>query len=71
MIYNIVEGFARIELDNKWGFINSQCEITTKLKYDFADDYINGYAQVKLGRKWTYLDVNSEEVVNNNFSQVK
>ena len=57
------EGFARVELNDKWGFVNQKGEEVVELKYVKVYNFHEGLAQVMLNRKWGYVDTKGEEVV--------
>ena len=46
-VNNFEEGFARVFLNEKYGFINKTGNIVVPLKYDYAVNYFtNGYVEV-------------------------
>ena len=56
------EGFAMVELNEKWGFINREGKEICEIKYDFVGDYHNGFARVKLNGKWGFINREGKEI---------
>ena len=46
------EGFAPIEKDGKWGYINTKGEQAIEFKFDGAGYFNEGFAVVKKDGKW-------------------
>ena len=46
------EGFAPIEKDGKWGYINTKGEQAIECKFDGAGYFNEGFAVVKKDGKW-------------------
>ena len=57
------EGFARVELNDKWGFVNTEGVEVVKVKYHEVDDFSEGFAGVKLDGKWGFVNTEGKEVV--------
>lgn len=57
------EGFAAVELGNKWGFINKMGEEAVPLKYDSASHFSEGLAAVKQDGKWGFIDMSGKTVI--------
>ena len=58
------EGFARVFLNEKYGFINKTGNIVVPLKYDYAVNYFtNGYVKVCLDEKWGVCNAEGKEVI--------
>lgn len=57
------DGFACVELSDKWGFINEKGEEITSIKYDSVDYFINGFAEVKLTNKYGFINEKGEEII--------
>lgn len=62
MVYPFFEGLARVQINEKFGFINNDCEEVAKPVYDFASDFYNGYAQVKRQGKMSFINNNAQEL---------
>jgi hypothetical protein len=60
MIYLQHEGFKRIEQNNKWGFLETNCKVAVKPTYEYAYPFSNGFAKVKVGKNWGFLNTNGE-----------
>ena len=75
-IYYYVDGFARVENSEKFGFINNKCQEVAQVQYDYVSDFINGFAKVKINDKFSFLDkdmniITKEEYKNANFFEGK
>ena len=47
------EGFARVKLNGKWGFVDKSGKVVVPIKYDYVHSFYDGLAQVKLdGESW-------------------
>ena len=62
-IYNFYEGFAGVELNGKYGFIDKTGREIIPCKYDYAYDFEDGLASVQLDRKWGFVDKTGREVI--------
>ena len=62
-IYDFSEGFAKVELDGKWGYIDTTGRQICSCKYDFAYGFSDGLASVELNGKWGYIDKTGKEVI--------
>ena len=51
---------ARVELNNKWNFINRNNKLLSDTWYDWVDDFYDGYAKVKLNNKWNFINRNNK-----------
>jgi len=56
MIYIQHEKFKRVEQNNKWGFVDNNCDFVAKPIYEYAYNFSNGFAKVKSGKNWGFLD---------------
>ena len=65
---NLREGFARVELNGKWAFINTNGELigNGNLWFDNVGDFIEGFARVKLNGKDSFINTNGELIGNGN-----
>lgn len=57
------DGIARVELNDKWGFIDKKDQEIIPLKYDTAGFFIYDLAAVKLNGKWGFIDKTGKEVI--------
>lgn len=60
-------GLARVNIKNKWGYINEQGEVAIDTVYEFARDFHDGFAAVKIksifGTRWGYINKEGEIVI--------
>jgi len=56
------EGYARVEIGGKWGFIDSSFKEVCELKYSYVRKFNKGFARVKKGKKWGFVDTSFKEV---------
>lgn len=61
--YFFCEGFARVRLKGKYGFIDKLGKEVTSLKYNNADSFREGLAAVELNYKWGFIDKTGKEVI--------
>ena len=58
-IYNFNKnGFARVELNKKYNFIDVNGNLLSKQWFDNIYGFENGFARVELNNKWNLIDVN-------------
>ena len=57
---NFRYGYARVELNKKWNFINKNDEIISDKWFNFVGNFQDGYAQVKLNNKWNLINKDGE-----------
>ena len=62
------EGFARVELNRKYSFINTKGELigNGNLWFDDAWSFKEGLATVKLNRKWSFINTKGELIGDGN-----
>ena len=54
---NFYNGYARVNLNNKWNYIDTQGKLVSPNQwFDWIYDFYNGYGIVKLNNKWNYID---------------
>jgi hypothetical protein len=46
----------KVKVGDKWGFVDSQGQMTILPQFDAADNFIAGKAQVRIGNKVGYID---------------
>ena len=50
-------GYAKVKLNNKWNYIDTQGKLVSPNQwFDDVDYFYNGYARVKLNSKWNFID---------------
>ena len=62
-VYNFYEGFAKVELDYKFNFINKQGELLWKgdIWFDYVNHFSEGFATVYIeGRGFNYINTQGE-----------
>lgn len=57
--YNFVKGLARVMINNRFGFINTQGILKIPAEYDHAADFSEGFAAVKKNQKYFFIDQNN------------
>jgi hypothetical protein len=55
-----IEGYAKVELNDKWNCINKNGEIISDKWFDSVDNFKNGYAKVGLNDKLNFINKNGE-----------
>ena len=56
------DGFAIVELNDKWNFIDVNGKLLYKQWFDYISDFENGIAKVILNNKYNFIDVNGKLV---------
>ena len=59
-VYDFKDGYARVELNDKFNFINKNGEILSDKWFDKIFDFKDGYAEVLLNKKYNFIDKNGE-----------
>ena len=54
------DGYARVNLNNKWNFINRTNKLLSDTWYDWVGRFYNGYAKVRLDGKYNLIDTNGK-----------
>ena len=57
------EGFAAVQKDGKWGYINTKGEQIVECKFDDAYYFNEGFARVKKDGKWGYINTKGEQII--------
>ena len=50
------DGYAKVNLNNKWNFINRNNKLLSDTWFDFARYFSNGCAGIRLGGKFNFID---------------
>ena len=54
---NLYNGYARVNLNNKWNYIDTQGKLVSPNQwFDWIYDFYNGYGIVKLNNKYNFID---------------
>jgi hypothetical protein len=61
-IYEFINDFALVKLNDNWGFINEKGVEICSIKYDDVLDFENEYARVRLNDKWGVIETNGDEI---------
>ena len=69
-VCNFVNGFAKVKLNRKWSFIDTNGNEITDFKYDGVCNFVNGFARVMLNNKWGFIDTNGNEITPIIYNQV-
>ena len=54
------DGYANVNLNRKWNFINRNNKLLSDTWFDAAYDFYNGYAKVNFNDKWNFIDTNGK-----------
>ena len=54
------EGFAGVEMNEEWNFINKEGQLLSKLWFNDVGDFEKGVAQVKLNGKWSLINTEGQ-----------
>ncbi len=64
---DFIDGFARVQQDGKWGFIDNDCNLVIPLIYDNVSNFSEGLAGVEKNRKWGFINSQGIEVISCNY----
>ena len=62
------DGFAAVELNEKWNFINTRGELLCNKWFDYCSDFNDGFAVVELNGKWNFINTHGELLCNEWFN---
>lgn len=54
------DGYAAVEKNGKWGFVDAEGNLVIDCQYDDALSFTSGYAAVKQGDVWGYIDTETQ-----------
>ena len=57
------EGFARVKLEGKWGFVDVTGTVVIPLKYDYVEGWFGGFYKVKLDDKLGWITKEGKELL--------
>ena len=57
-VYDVNEGYAAVELYDKWNFIDKDCHYLSKRWFENCGSFFEGYAFVTIGDKCNFIDKN-------------
>ena len=61
---NFSEGFARVILNNKCNFINTNGQLISNTWFDKCGDFYDGFARVRLNDKYNFINTNGQLISN-------
>ena len=61
-IYDFHDGYAKVKLDYKYNFIDTNGKLISDTWFDWVDEFYNGYADVKLDGKFFKIDKNGQRI---------
>jgi len=65
------DGLAKVELNDKYGYLNNLGAEVVPCIYDEAHDFSHGLAKVKRKGKYGFVNVNGEEVIPCKYDEIK
>ena len=68
--FKFKEGFATVQKDGKFGYINTKGEQIVECKFDYAMDFKEGFARVQKDDKYGYINTKGEQIVECKFDSV-
>lgn len=57
------DGLAKLEMGDKWGFINKTGAFVVNPQYDEVEDFKDGYATVRCDHKWGIINAKGELII--------
>ena len=71
MVGDLVNGFARVKYNDKFGYIDENGKEICDIKYDIAENFCNGFAIVKYKGKYGFIDKNGNEICEIKYDNVR
>ena len=66
------EGFCRVELDGRYGFVDTGCRVVVEPRFDEVRDFSGGVAAVKdTSGKWGYVNTDGDVITVPRFDEVR
>lgn len=69
-IYYFQEGFARVETEEKFGFIDEMCQEAVEPKYDYVSDFMNGFSKIKENNTFSFLNTELKIITKEEFKNL-
>ncbi|MCX6165801.1 MAG: WG repeat-containing protein, partial [Ignavibacteriae bacterium] len=66
----LAKGIAKVELNDKWGFIDKEGNEVIPIKYDEIFNFKEGLARVKLNNKWGFINEQGREVIPAKYDEI-
>lgn len=63
--------YAAVKINNKWGFVDKDGNITIEAQYEDARSFSNGLAAIKHNGKWGFIDMSGKIVIEPKFDGAK
>lgn len=63
------EGYRRIQVGNKWGFVDSNGNIVLNPQYDACCDFSEGLAAVEVNKQWGYVNSAGKWVISPKYKE--
>lgn len=64
------DDYAACEVNDVWGYVNSEGEIVIKPQYELAHSFANGLAGVKENDVWSFINTSNEVAIIGEFTDV-
>ena len=64
------EGYAKVKLNRKWNFINTDGKIISDTWFDLVYNFDEGYAAVQLDDKWNFINTGGKLLTDTWFNRV-
>ena len=58
--FDFLDGFARVKLNDKYNFINTNGQLISDTWFDYCGDFYDGFAIVELNDKWNFINTNGQ-----------
>jgi hypothetical protein len=68
--YDFKEGLAAVELNGKWGYVDSSGQLAIPYIYDWATPFSEGLAWIKTGDNWGFINKQGEVIVEPQYKAV-
>ena len=62
MVDNFYNGYAKVQLNNKLNFVDTNGKLISDTWFDWIDDFEDGYTTVRLNDKFFKIDKNGQRV---------
>lgn len=69
-IGELKEGFIKVKIDGKFGFIDQDGLLRVANRYDAAKDYAEGKAAIRINSRWGFIDKYEDLVIQPNYDYV-
>ena len=66
----ISNGLVPVEVDDKYGYMDTALVVPDNLSYDYASNFRNNIAAVKKGEKWALINTSFEQITDYKFDDI-